>query len=44
MFIGHDHPFISPSPFMGDRNIALLTELSAVFYGGPSIDITPLRG
>jgi hypothetical protein len=34
MFIEHDGPFISPSPFMGDRNIALLTELPNFFPAG----------
>ena len=34
MFIEHDDPFISPSPFMGDRNIALMTELPRSFCYG----------
>ena len=31
MFIDHDDNFVSPSPFMSDRNIALLTELMGSF-------------
>jgi hypothetical protein len=35
---------ILSSPFMGDRNISLLTELTEFLLLRASIDIAPLRG